>query len=60
MSKECFFFGKRAFVGRVTVHRGIAKKFKGIGLKLVKSNKRVFYPNLKRKVVLIKKTLRRV
>ena len=46
MPRKCYFTGKKAHVGGSTTHRGIAKKNGGIGLQLVKRNKRVFKPNL--------------
>ena len=48
MAKECHFCGKKPHVGGTIVHRGIAKKAGGIGLKLVKTNKRVFKPNIQK------------
>ena len=48
MARECFACGKKAVVGGSITHRGIAKKKGGIGLQLVKTNKRVFKPNLQK------------
>jgi large subunit ribosomal protein L28 len=48
MSRECFVCGKKAVVGGSITHRGIAKKQGGIGLQLVKNNKRIFKPNLQK------------
>ena len=48
MAKECFVCEKKAVVGGSITHRGIAKKHNGIGLQLVKNNKRVFKPNLQK------------
>ena len=48
MAKVCYFCGKKPSVGGTIVHRGIAKKAGGIGLKLVKTNKRVFKPNIQK------------
>ncbi|EDM27871.1 ribosomal protein L28 [Lentisphaera araneosa HTCC2155] len=48
MAKECHFCGKKPHVGGTIVHRGISKKAGGIGLKLVKTNKRVFKPNIQK------------
>ncbi|QPJ58391.1 50S ribosomal protein L28 [Candidatus Pinguicoccus supinus] len=53
MDKKCFISGKRSVGGRRLIHRGISKRFKGIGLKLVKSNKRVFKANLKKKTIVL-------
>ena len=48
MPRECYFCGKKAVVGGSITHRGISKKKGGIGLQLVKNNKRVFKPNLQK------------
>ena len=48
MAKVCYFCGKKPSVGGTIVHRGISKKAGGIGLKLVKTNKRVFKPNIQK------------
>ena len=49
MSKVCQVTGKKPARGFKYVTRGIAKKHKGIGLKVTGKNKRVFNPNLKTK-----------
>ena len=49
MSKVCQVTGKKPSRGFKYVTRGIAKKNKGIGLKVTGKNKRVFKPNLKKK-----------
>ena len=49
MSKVCQVTGKRPTRGFKYVTRGIAKKNKGIGLKVTGKTKRVFNPNLKTK-----------
>lgn len=46
--KVCQITGKRPVMGGSIVHRGISKKAGGIGLQLVKRNKRKFRPNLQR------------
>lgn len=51
MTKRCQVTGRRPVVGRTYVTRGIAKKNKGIGLKITGKNKRRFLPNLMRKRV---------
>ncbi len=43
--------------GRTFVRRGQAKKKGGVGRRLVRSNKRVFLPNLQRVKVLLKGTV---
>jgi len=49
MSKVCQVTGKKASRGFKYVTRGIAKKKKGIGLKVTGKTKRRFQPNLTRK-----------
>ena len=46
MAKRCDVCGKGRVVGGSITHRGLPKKAGGIGLQLVKTNKRVFRPNL--------------
>ncbi len=47
MAKVCQVTGKKPARGFKYVTRGIAKKKKGIGLKVTGKNRRVFNPNLK-------------
>lgn len=49
MSKVCQVTGKRPAAGKSYTIRGIAKKKKGIGLKVTGITKRRFMPNLKKK-----------
>ncbi len=49
MSKVCQVTGRKPTRGFKYVTRGIAKKNKGIGLKVTGKNRRVFNPNLKHK-----------
>jgi large subunit ribosomal protein L28 len=49
MAKVCEVTGKKASRGFKYVTRGIAKKQKGIGLKITGKTKRRFQPNLIRK-----------
>lgn len=49
MTKICQITGKRAAVGYKYSIRGIAKKKKGIGLKVTGKTKRRFQPNLLKK-----------
>lgn len=46
MSKRCMVTGKKTTFGRKYSIRGIAKKKKGIGLKVTSKTKRRFLPNL--------------
>ena len=48
MSRICAITGKRPRVGGRIIHKGVSKKAGGIGLQLVKVNKRKFRPNLQR------------
>lgn len=49
MSKICSVTGKKPVAGRSYTLRGIAKKKKGIGLKVTGITNRRFLPNLKKK-----------
>jgi len=49
MSKVCSLTGKKPSFGRTYALRGIAKKKKGIGLKITGKTNRRFLPNLKKK-----------
>jgi len=49
MTKVCQVTGRRPATGRKYSIRGIAKKKKGIGLKITGKTKRRFLPNLKKK-----------
>lgn len=46
MVKQCQVTGKRPVKGRTYAIRGIAKKKKGIGLKVTGKTRRIFHPNL--------------
>ena len=46
MSRVCAITGKRPVKGRKIIHKGQSKKSGGIGLQLVKQNKRTFKPNV--------------
>lgn len=49
MSKECQITGKKTIRGYKYAIRGIAKKKKGIGLKVTGKTKRSFEPNIRTK-----------
>lgn len=49
MSRKCMVTKKKPSKGRSYTTRGIAKKKKGIGLKITGKNKRRFCPNLFKK-----------
>jgi len=46
MSAKCEVCGKQQVVGGSIIRRGLAKKKGGIGMHVVKNNKRVFKPNI--------------
>ncbi len=46
MSNVCSVCGKSKFEGGHIIRRGLAKKEGGIGLHVVKNNKRTFEPNI--------------
>lgn len=46
--KICWLTKKKSTKGGNIIHRGISKKKGGIGLQLVKNNKRQFFPNLQK------------
>jgi len=46
MSTVCEVCGKTKVVGGTITRKGLAKKKGGIGMHVVKSNKRIFKPNL--------------
>ena len=48
MSMKCEICGKKKVVGGSIVRKGLAKKKGGIGMHLVKNNKRTFKPNIQR------------
>ena len=49
MSRKCQITGKKTSFGRTYSLRGIAKKKKGIGLKITGCSNRAFLPNLKKR-----------
>lgn len=46
MSRECYVCSKSKMGGARVTRRGLAKKSGGIGMHVVKTFKRTFYPNL--------------
>ena len=46
MSNKCSVCGKQRRVGGSITRRGLAKKQGGIGMHVVKNNKRIFAPNI--------------
>lgn len=53
MSRICDVSGARRTVGGSIVRKGMAKKQGGIGTHVVKSNKRVFLPNLQKRRIYV-------
>lgn len=53
MSTVCDVCGKKKVVGGSIIRKGLAKKKGGIGMHVVKSNKRIFKPNLQAAKALI-------
>lgn len=53
MLKICAICGKKPLTGKNVVRKGLAKKKGGTGSKIVRSNKRKFYPNLQKIRILI-------
>jgi len=48
MSMVCEVCGKRKVVGGSIIRKGLAKKKGGIGMHVVKNNKRTFKPNIQK------------
>ena len=46
MSTVCDICGKKKVVGGTITRKGLAKKKGGIGMHVVKNNKRTFHPNI--------------
>ncbi|MDD3117551.1 MAG: 50S ribosomal protein L28 [Victivallales bacterium] len=60
MSNVCEICGKKKAVGGVITRRGLAKKQGGIGMHVVKNNKRVFNPNIQNVRVNVNGTVKRM
>ncbi len=60
MSRVCQICGKGTSAGGSVVRKGIAKRLGGVGRKTVRTNKRVFRPNLKKVRVVVDKTKKRL
>lgn len=48
MARVCHFSGKKTQSGGVLRRRGLAKKFGGVGSRIIAHNKRKYKPNLQR------------
>ena len=60
MSKVCEICGKKKVVGGSITRRGLAKKKGGIGMHVVKNNKRTFKPNLQKAKVIQNGTVKTI
>ena len=60
MSHTCQICGKRRVVGGSIVRKGLAKKKGGIGMHVVKNNKRVFKPNVQNVRAKVNGTVRKM
>lgn len=58
--RECAICGKIPVVGRSMTHRGMLKKKGGVGRRTVRTNSRIFFPNLQRATVILNGIIRRV
>ena len=60
MSAVCDICGKKKVVGGTIIRKGLAKKKGGIGMHVVKSNKRTFKPNLQSAKIIVDGTVKTV
>ena len=60
MARECFFSGKRTKAGGKIRRRGLAKKFGGVGSRIIAHNKRKFRPNLQKVRAIVDGTPKRI
>ncbi|MEI6055579.1 MAG: 50S ribosomal protein L28 [Lentisphaerota bacterium] len=60
MSTVCDVCGKKKVVGGSIIRKGLAKKKGGIGMHVVKSNKRIFKPNLQAAKALVDGNVKRI
>ena len=60
MLKKCFICGKGPMTGKKVVRKGLIKKKGGTGSKIVRSNKRLFLPNLQKIRIIIGNSPQRV
>lgn len=60
MSKACAICSKGVVAGRVITRKGLAKKKGGVGKKVVRVNKRKFFPNLQRVKAVINGTVKHI
>ena len=60
MPKHCEICGKGPVAGRNIVRRGMAKKKGGVGRRIVRVTKRVFYPNIQKVKAIVKGAVRTI
>ncbi len=60
MSMVCDICGKGKVVGGSITRRGLAKKKGGIGMHVVKNNKRTFKPNIQKAKVRVEGTVKTI
>ena len=60
MSKVCEICGKHKVVGGSIVRKGLAKKKGGIGMHVVKNNKKTFKPNIQNVRAVINGTVKNI
>ena len=60
MARTCQFSGKKTGRGGKLLRRGLAKKFGGVGSRIIAHNKRKFRPNLQRVRAVVNGKVRRV
>ncbi len=60
MAKRCAICGKGPVSGSSVTRRGVAKKAGGVGIRIVRVNKRRFLPNLKKIRTKIKGKLKNI
>ena len=56
MLRKCAICGKGPQTGKTVVRKGLEKKKGGTGSKIVRSNKRKFFPNLQKIRIIVKGT----
>lgn len=60
MAKRCDLCGKGPATGSTITRRGVAKKAGGVGIRIVRVNRRRFLPNLQRVRALVNGSVRRL
>ena len=60
MGRACHFSKKATRVGGTICRRGLAKKFGGVGSRIIARNKRNFRPNLQRVTAVVDGSVKRI